>query len=156
MNLKARLLRAGAWTAGAYSVELVIRLISNLILTRLLFPEAFGLVAASGSLLIGLALISDFGVRAAIIQNPHGDSDKFLRSAWAFQISRGIILWLVLVLLCGLLEFPYIRNLIPAHSVFSDPTFPAFTIVIGFGLLIDGFESTAYGRPWTPNALGVG
>lgn len=143
MNFRTRLLRAGAWTAGAYSLELVVRFVSNLILTRLLFPEAFGLVAASGSLLIGLALISDFGVRAAIIQNPHGDRDKFLRSAWSFQISRGVILWLSMVLICGLISLPIIHNLIPAQSVFASQTFPALTIVLGLGLLIDGFESTA-------------
>ena len=47
MRLRNRILNAGAWTVGSYAVELVTRLLSNLIMTRLLFPEAFGLVAAS-------------------------------------------------------------------------------------------------------------
>ena len=143
MNLKATLLRAGAWTAGAYSVELVVRLVSNLILTRLLFPEAFGVVAASSSILIGLELISDFGVRAAIIQNPRGDSDTFLRSAWTFQISRGIILWLVVIVICGCLALPFTRAVIPAQSVFSSTMVAGLTMLLGFQFVIAGFESTA-------------
>ena len=141
MNLKATLLRAGAWTAGAYSVELVVRLVSNLILTRLLFPEAFGVVAASSSILIGLELISDFGVRAAIIQNPRGDSDTFLRSAWTFQISRGIILWLVVIVICGCLALPFTRAVIPAQSVFSSTMVAGLTMLLGFQFVIAGFES---------------
>jgi len=143
MNLKATLLRAGAWTAGAYSVELVVRLVSNLILTRLLFPEAFGVVAASSSILIGLELISDFGVRAARIQNPRGDSDTFLRSAWTFQISRGIILWLVVIVICGCLALPFTRAVIPAQSVFSSTMVAGLTMLLGFQFVIAGFESTA-------------
>jgi O-antigen/teichoic acid export membrane protein len=143
MSLKARLLQAGLLTAGAYSVELVIRLVSSLILTRLLFPEAFGLVAAAGSINFGLALISDFGVRAAIIQNPNGDRDLFLRTAWSFQISRGIALWLTLGLICGIISLPIIHGMVPVESVFRNPTFPALTLALGLGLLIDGFESTA-------------
>ncbi len=143
MNLRTRLLRAGAWTTGAYSIELVTRLLSNLVLTRLLFPEAFGLVAASTSLLVGLSLISDFGIRAVVIQSPEGESEAFLHSAWVFQISRGVILWLVLVSCCGFLSLPMVHGMIPAQSVFSNSDFPLLTIVLGLGLVLNGLESTA-------------
>ncbi len=143
MSLRSRLLKAGAWTSGAYSIEQATRLLSNLVLSRLLFPEAFGLVAASTSLLIGLMLVSDFGVRAAIIQNPRGDTDSFLRSAWVFQLSRGIVLWLVLIVCCGFLSLPFVHVLIPAQSAFSNSQFPLLTIVLGFGLVLSGLESTA-------------
>ena len=142
MNLRTRLLRAGAWTTGAYSIESATRLLSNLILTRLLFPEAFGLVAASTSLLVGLNLISDFGIRAVVIQSSNGESEGFLHSAWVFQISRGIILWLVLVLCCGFLRIPQIHGLIPTQSVFSNSDFHLLTDVLGNGLILNGLEST--------------
>jgi hypothetical protein len=47
------------------------RLISNLIMARLLFPEAFGIVVAAVALITGLTLVSDFGI--PIIQSPRGD-----------------------------------------------------------------------------------
>ena len=59
-------------------------------MTRLLFPEAYGLVAAASAPIVGLTLISDFGIHALIVQSPRGDQDDFLRSAWVFQFWRGI------------------------------------------------------------------
>jgi O-antigen/teichoic acid export membrane protein len=145
MSLKKRLLRAGAWTSVGYSIEMITRFGSNLILTRLLFPEAFGLVAASTSLLIGLSLISDFGIRAVIIQSPKGDTEGFLRSAWVFQVSRGFILWIILAAACGLISTPLVRNLIPASSVYHDPSFAGLTLALGLTLLVAGTESTTVG-----------
>ena len=46
-SLKQRGLRAGAWVAGSQILSQVLRLASNLVLTRLLLPEAFGLMAVS-------------------------------------------------------------------------------------------------------------
>jgi len=143
MSLRQRVIRAGAWTVASYGVELSARLLSNLVLARLLFPDAFGVIAAATALIAGLQLISDFGVKAVIIQNPLGDDPEFLRSAWVFQLWRGSILWLLLAVICSLLYIPAIHILLPAASVFAYPPFPAITIVLGFSLILGGLESTA-------------
>ena len=143
MTLRKRILSAGAWTLGSYVVELATRLLSNLILTRLLFPEAFGLVAASSSIVIGLALVSDLGIRAVIIQSAHGDDDDFLRSAWVFQLVRGIVLWLILVPICALISLPVVRSALSSGSVFANPVYPSLTLALGFSLVLHGLESTA-------------
>ncbi|MFG0298526.1 MAG: polysaccharide biosynthesis protein, partial [Phycisphaerales bacterium JB047] len=44
-GLRARALRGSGWTLGGFGASQVLRLVSNLILTRLLFPEAFGLMS---------------------------------------------------------------------------------------------------------------
>jgi O-antigen/teichoic acid export membrane protein len=142
MTLRQRVLRAGAWTVASYGVELSTRFLNSLILTRLLFPDAFGLISAGGALMIGLQLLSDFGVRTVIIQSPHGEDSPFLRSAWTFQCYRGILLWLLLVIACALLYLPDIHSLIPAASVFANPSFPAITAVMGLNLVLSGLEST--------------
>ena len=59
MNLRQKVLRAGVWTVASYSVELSTRLLTNLVMTRLLFPDAFGVVAAATALIVGLQLLSD-------------------------------------------------------------------------------------------------
>jgi O-antigen/teichoic acid export membrane protein len=143
MNLRTRIMRAGVWTLGGYGAELITRFGSNLIMTRLLFPEAFGLVAASTSLIIGLTLISDFGIRAVIIRSPHGESDSFLHSAWVFQLSRGIFLWISLAALCALLSLPAIRASFSPASVFANPVFPLLTAILGLALILSGLESTS-------------
>ena len=69
-------------------------LASNLILTRLLFPEAFGLMALGSVVLVGLQMFSDAGIGPSIAQSPRGDDPEFLDTAWTAQVLRGVILWL--------------------------------------------------------------
>ena len=142
IRLRDRVLRAGAWAVSAYGVDLSVRLLSNLILTRLLFPEAFGAVAAALALIFGLSLISDFGVRPVIVQSPRGDEATFLRSAWVFQLWRGIVLWIILVGLCVLISTPAIRGMLPTASVFANRLFPLITAWLGFSFVLSGAEST--------------
>jgi O-antigen/teichoic acid export membrane protein len=143
MTLRQRTLRAGAWTVASYTVDLSTRFLSNLILTRLLFPDAFGVIAAATTIIGGLQLVSDFGVRAAIIQNPHGEDAKFLRTAWLFQCVRGTLLWLALLIICMILSLPSVHSLLPTASVFAEPSFPLVTGVLGLSIILNGIESTA-------------
>jgi O-antigen/teichoic acid export membrane protein len=142
MTLRKRALNAGAWTLASYSVELSTRFLSNIILTRLLFPDAFGTVAAAMTIIAGLQLLSDFGVRAIIVQSPHGEEVEFLRTAWVFQCLRGALLWLVLVVICVFLLLPSVHSLFPTTSVFADPSFPVVTGVLGLSIILSGVEST--------------
>jgi len=91
-QLKARALRSTGFiflqTAGSQGL----RLIGNLILTRLLFPEAFGIMALIMVLQSAVALFSDLGVYLSILQNDRNDR-RFLNTAWTIQIIRGVILW---------------------------------------------------------------
>ncbi len=72
----------------------VIRLASNLILTRLLFPEAFGMMAIVSVFIMGLAMFSDIGPWPGDHGQPKGDDRDFLNTAWTIQIARGLILYL--------------------------------------------------------------
>ncbi|WP_299926863.1 oligosaccharide flippase family protein [uncultured Pelagimonas sp.] len=94
-SLGARVLRSSVLTIGGFGMSQMIRLASNLILTRLLFPEAFGLMALVMVFLMGLGQFSDVGVTPAIMQSKRGDDRDFLDTAWSIQVVRGVGLWLV-------------------------------------------------------------
>ena len=64
-SLGARAMRSSFWTTGSFVSSQVIRLLSNLVLTRLLFPEAFGMMALVTVFIQGLANFSDVGVTPA-------------------------------------------------------------------------------------------
>ena len=55
-SLRSRMLRAAGWLVGGNISSQALRLLSNLILTRLLLPEAFGLVAAVNTLYFALVM----------------------------------------------------------------------------------------------------
>ncbi len=52
-GLFARVLRSTSWVLIGYGGSQALRLASNLILTRLLFPEAFGLMALVSVVTVG-------------------------------------------------------------------------------------------------------
>jgi O-antigen/teichoic acid export membrane protein len=85
--------RGSIWTLVGFGSSQVLRLGGNLILTRLLFPEAFGLAALVTVFIQGLELFSDLGVGPSIIQNKRGDDPDFLNTAWTIQVMRGLFLW---------------------------------------------------------------
>lgn len=125
------------WTLGGYGASQVIRLVSSLILARLLFPEAFGLMALVNVFMQGLEMLSDIGLGPSIIQNKRGSEPKFLHTAWTLQILRGLLLWLVS---CGLAH--------PVATFFSarDPLAVQLTAVLpvaGLMAVFGGFSSTA-------------
>ena len=143
MTLRQRALRAGIWTVASYGVEMSTKLLSNLIMTRLLFPDAFGVIAAAMALIVGIQLLTDFGVRTVIIQSPRGEDVGFLRSAWVFQCYRGVLLWALIAIACAILSFSSVRSMLPTTSVFADPSFPAVVGTLGLTLVLSGLESTA-------------
>ena len=81
-SLGTRAQRGAFWVAAGYGASQLIRLGSNLILTRLLFPEAFGLMAVVNSVLAGFAMFSDLGLVPSVVQNRRGDDPRFLATAW--------------------------------------------------------------------------
>ncbi len=129
--LFARALRGSAFTAGSYALAQGLRLASNLVLARLLFPEAFGLMALVTVVLVGLTMFSDVGIGPAISRSPRGDDPDFLNTAWTFQVLRGGILWLATLGLGPLLAWAY-----------AAPDLSMLIPVAGLSLLIAGFNPT--------------
>lgn len=130
-GLRARLLRSTGWTFIGFGVAQVLRLASNLVLTRLLFPEAFGLMALISVFLVGLEMLSDVGIAPSIQQSARGDDPDFLDTAWTVQAIRGGILWVMSCAIAPLVAWFY-----------ADERLLAMLPVAGLSLLISGFNPT--------------
>ena len=65
--LSARALRGTAFTIMLFGLQNLMRLGSNLILTRLLFPEAFGLMALVQVVVAGINLFTDIGMGSVVV-----------------------------------------------------------------------------------------
>lgn len=129
-GLRARTLRGASWTTMGFGAQQVLRLISNLILTRLLFPEAFGLMALAQVFSQGLAMLSDIGVGPSIVQNPRGDDPDFLATAWTMQVIRGFTLALGMCLLAY-----------PASWFYDEPILFPLLAMLSIGTVLKGFQS---------------
>lgn len=128
-GLAARVRRSSIWSFLEFGGGQGLRLLSNLILTRLLLPEAFGLMALVSVVILGLALFSDTGVQPLIAQNQKGDEQSFLDTAWTVQVVRGFLLWLMISIAA-----------IPVASLYNEPLLAQVLPVAGVTLAIDGMK----------------
>ena len=140
--LKQRILTASIWTLGGHIGSQSIRLVSNLIMTRLLVPEMFGLMAIVNVLLIGLVLLTDLGLRQNIIQSKRSQEEIFLNTVWAFQIIRGFFIWTVSVLVAIAVYIAQHYHLISANTVYAESLLPYIIPVATLSTLISSFEPT--------------
>src|SRR5262245_43506231 len=66
-------LRGAAWTIGAFGVGQALRLLTNIVLARLLAPELFGIMIIINSVRTGIDLVSDVGIGQSIVQNRNAE-----------------------------------------------------------------------------------
>ena len=130
-SLKQLAIRGGMWTIFGYGTSQIIRFGSNIILTRLLVPEMFGLMSLANIFLMGLELFSDVGIQPSIIRHPRGEEPDFYNTAWTIQVIRGFMLWL------GCLIIAY-----PVSQIYNEPRLAWIVPVLGLTTLIRGFNST--------------
>jgi O-antigen/teichoic acid export membrane protein len=141
-SLKKRALRAGSWTIVGFGLGQALRLGSTLVMTRLLVPEMFGVMAIATIVTVLINLLSDIGLRQSIVQSRNGDAPVFLDTAWVLQIIRGFGCWALALLLCLALYLSSHAGLLPAKSVYALPILPLVIGVTSFSAVILGFEST--------------
>ncbi|SEK91535.1 Membrane protein involved in the export of O-antigen and teichoic acid [Roseovarius nanhaiticus] len=130
-QLTARILRSASWVMMGYGGAQALRLASNLILTRLLFPEAFGLMTLVTVVTVGLMMFSDVGIGPSISQSKRGDDPDFLNTAWTIQVMRGLALWAVTLALA-----------VPMARIYDEPALALYLPIAGIALVISGFFPT--------------
>ncbi|OYY92903.1 MAG: hypothetical protein B7Y41_14205 [Hydrogenophilales bacterium 28-61-23] len=142
LSLKHRVIKAAYWTVSGHLMRQLLRLATNLVMTRLLAPEMFGLMAMVNVLIAGLALFSDFGLHQNVVQSKRGDDQVFLDTVWVLQILRGALLCSLALLFSVGIYLAGNLHLLPAATVYADPTLPIVFAVMSLGVFVAGFEST--------------
>jgi len=104
----------------------------SLIMTRLLFPEVYGLMTLVWAVLFGLQMFADTGITATIIRDPRGDEPDFLNTAFTTNVFRGILLWVVSCLVAY-----------PIAALYHQPSLAQLLPITGLTALIHGFVSTS-------------
>lgn len=140
--MRAKILRAGSWTIVSYGITQGTRLLSSLILTRLLVPEVFGIMAIAMVMNTGLTLFSDIGLLQSVVRSKRGDDRNFLDTLWVVQILRGFAICIAALLLAVGLAGIQSIGWLNGDSVYSHPVLPYVIGAIGFTAVLAGFEST--------------
>lgn len=131
-SVKTLAIRGAIWSIIGFGGIQVLRFGNNLILTRLLIPEYFGLMALVNTFRVGLELFSDIGIAQNIVNSKRGDDPTFLNTAWTLQVIRGFAIWVV----CIFLSFP-------AAKFYNEPRLTGLIPIVIFYSVLDGFTSTS-------------
>ena len=130
-RLSHRAIWGTLWTVFGFGFNQGIRLASSLVVTRLLAPDAFGMMALVVVFLIGVELLSDVGLRGSVIHHERGDCPDFLDTVWTIQVIRGFALWLVCVAIAY-----------PVSIFYQTPELAQLLPVAALTAVIRGFAST--------------
>jgi O-antigen/teichoic acid export membrane protein len=130
-TLRQSVIHGSVWTLLSVALSQALRLGKSLILSRLLFPDAYGEMAIVWAVLSCLDLLSDVGLAPGIIRSTRGDDTLFLNTAWTMKIIRGAVL-------CGItaaIAYPLSRFYVMPHLAVLLP-------IAGFSIFLEGFSST--------------
>ncbi|MEP0844227.1 MAG: oligosaccharide flippase family protein [Phycisphaerae bacterium] len=131
-SLRWQSIRGSFWTVMGHGGGQALRFASNLIMTRLLFPEAFGIMSLVQVVLQGLEMFSDIGAGPSVIRSKAGKDPRFLNTAWTIQVIRGAGLWGASILLAW-----------PAARLYGVPDLRWMIPATGFAALVGGLGSPA-------------
>jgi O-antigen/teichoic acid export membrane protein len=112
----------------------VVRLASNVVMTRLLAPEMYGQMAVMVTLDIGLRMLSDLGATYLIINNPNGGERRFLDTVFSVEALRGVLMWLA----ACVIAWPYAKFA-------GEPDLAYLLPVFLFSLVINGLTASKVG-----------
>ena len=141
-SVKQRVLKAGLWIVIGFGLNMSVRFGSNLLMTRLLVPEMFGVMAIASTVMVGLAMFSDVGLKLNIIQSNRGQEPSFLNTAWTIQILRGFVLWLAAAAVSLALISAKLSGQFASDSVYAASILPSVIAIVSFSAVFQGLEST--------------
>ena len=130
-HLEKRALKGTSYVVLFFGLASGLRMVSSVVLTHLFAPSYFGLMTLMTTILVGLNLVTHFGLGDAVIQNPRGEERVFLQTAWTLQVVRGVILWVASIAVA-----------FPAAAFYHERLLLSVLPVLGFTCVISGFSSS--------------
>jgi O-antigen/teichoic acid export membrane protein len=143
-SLKSRVFKATGWVAMGQVSGQFLRLAGNLVLTRLLAPEMFGIMAIAMAIQVAVVLPADVGLEQAVIRSPRGHERSFRNMAFTLRVLRGCLLWIVCSAVAIGLGTIITLEWLPPKSVYATPVLPVIFATISFSSVIRGFNSTKH------------
>ncbi|MEQ1795159.1 MAG: oligosaccharide flippase family protein [Nitrospira sp.] len=120
VRIRHRVLQAGGWAMAGFAVEKGIGFLQLVVLTRLLLPGDFGLMAASAAVLLAIQTFSELGLEPAVIAKPEV-TEEDLRVAWTLSVLRGCVLtvglWGLADVIASALHIPELGVFLRVHAV---------------------------------------
>jgi O-antigen/teichoic acid export membrane protein len=139
--LKAAL-TAATWTLAGHGSSQVLRLLGNLLLTRVLAPESFGVMAVATVISVAFVMFSDMGLRQVLVQSRRAHDPEFVNTVWTLQILQGVLVASLMLLSAAGLAWGQHAGWVHPGSTYAHPDLPLLVAGLAFGSVLAGLEST--------------
>jgi len=123
-NLKSKFVNATKWSTISEIAATLVSPVTNMILARLISPEAFGVIATVTMIMSFAVMFTDAGFQKYLVQHEFKtENEKFNNANVAFwtNLVISIILWLIIIVFCEqiatLVGNPGLGNVIAIASV---------------------------------------
>jgi lipopolysaccharide exporter len=111
-----------AATVFCFAGGAAIKLVSSVVLTRLLYPEAYGIIGMLAAVMFIVEMMSDIGVVGLLIRHVRGNDPVFIHTLWTMRLIRNLINGSILLLaapyIAGLYETPELQHALQIFSAY--------------------------------------
>lgn len=94
-SLRSKVIQGGGVLALGSFADNLLRFVRNMILARLLAPDAFGLMAAIIATIAAAEAFAEVGLSQSVIQNKRGSEKEFLNIIWWLAFFRAVTLYII-------------------------------------------------------------
>lgn len=120
-------------TTISFVAQAIIKLGSSLILTRILRPEAYGIITLLISILFVVEMVSDIAVTVSLVRHKDGDDPRYLNTAWTVRLVRAALNSTIVYV-----GAPFIA------SLYDTPGLAAPLRVLSVWFIVAAFESMSF------------
>ena len=140
-NFKSKIVNSAKLSGAQFGSRILLRLVSTIVLTRLLAPETYGVFAVVLMYRFILEMLSDLGLRSVILTK-EGDLDApFMQTCWTVSLARGLAIAAgsggIALVIAGLQS----RGVFAPDNAYSAPDLPLAIFALGCVGIIASAES---------------
>jgi O-antigen/teichoic acid export membrane protein len=136
-----KLFIASFWVILIFGLSQILRFGSNLIVTRILEPEIFGVMAVVSVVIFGVTMFTDLGLWAFVVRHKTPEDPHVLNVVWTLQVLRGWAMFSFIALM--IIIFVIASKKMPNHfqGVYADPRLPLLILVASISSVISGYTT---------------
>lgn len=130
VNLKGDLFA----TTFCFLAQAIIRLGASLILTRILRPDAYGVITVILSIAAVVEMIADLAATSFFVRDKHSEDPRYLNTVWTIRLGRALINGVVVFSLAPVI----------ASVIYNTPALAAPLRVYSLVFILGGLESMSF------------
>jgi len=140
-EMRSRIFSSVKLSSLRFISQIALRLISTIVLTRLLAPDVYGVFAIVLLYRYLLEMFSDLGLRSVVLTKEGETDTLFLQTVWTVSVLRGIVIFAISGLIALVLILLQAGDALPTDSAYVAPVLPLAILALGGVAVLEGLQT---------------